>query len=449
VWDSAPALARLTGGEVVSKQSPQLLAVLGSRLTNLGGDAEGLLQRARERHPGDFWVNYELGIALWKGKKPEQAVGYYRAAQALRPGTGAVHNGLGNALRDQGKPDEAAAEYRKAIDLDPKYAWHHFNLGLVLKDQGKLEEAAAEYRKAIDLDPKFALPHYDLGYFLSDMGKLDDAAAEYRKAIDLDPKDAGPHNNLGGVLRDQGKPDEAAAEYRKAINLDPKDAKPHHNLGVVLYDQGKMEEAAAEYRKAIKLVPAHDPPRPHYVQQLQQCERILSLKKKLDIVLRGEAQPADAAEQVGLAELCAVQKRYAAATRFYGEAFAAQPKLADDFSSGNRYSAACTAALAGCGQGQDAGTLDSQERTRLRQRALAWLQADLAHYAQLKEKRRSDEVGVMVQHGLRHWQYDADLRGVRDAAALAKLPDAERAAWQKLWDEVAALLKRWGADSKR
>ena len=32
--------------------------------------------------------------------------------------------------------------------------------------------------------------------------------------------------------------------------------------------------------------------------------------------------------------------------------------------------------------------------------------------------------------------------GIRDAEALAKLPEAERKAWQSLWADVDALLKQ-------
>jgi hypothetical protein len=42
---------------------------------------------------------------------------------------------------------------------------------------------------------------------------------------------------------------------------------------------------------------------------------------------------------------------------------------------------------------------------------------------------------------LRHWQQVPALANVRDKEALAKLPDAERAAWQKLWADVAERLK--------
>ena len=43
---------------------------------------------------------------------------------------------------------------------------------------------------------------------------------------------------------------------------------------------------------------------------------------------------------------------------------------------------------------------------------------------------------------LQHWQNDIDLAGIRDEAALAKLPEAERKEWQGLWEDVKALLER-------
>jgi hypothetical protein len=48
----------------------------------------------------------------------------------------------------------------------------------------------------------------------------------------------------------------------------------------------------------------------------------------------------------------------------------------------------------------------------------------------------------LVQQWLKHWQGDKDLVGVRDRDALARLLPEERAAWEKLWAEVAELLKK-------
>jgi hypothetical protein len=61
-----------------------------------------------------------------------------------------------------------------------------------------------------------------------------------------------------------------------------------------------------------------------------------------------------------------------------------------------------------------------------------WAQALKGSPAQQRQAR---------QH-LTHWQRDPDLAGVRDKAALARLPEGERAAWRKLWAGVDYLRKR-------
>jgi hypothetical protein len=43
---------------------------------------------------------------------------------------------------------------------------------------------------------------------------------------------------------------------------------------------------------------------------------------------------------------------------------------------------------------------------------------------------------------LRGWQADPDLAGLREEAALARLPEAEREACRKLWADVADVLHR-------
>jgi hypothetical protein len=76
-----------------------------------------------------------------------------------------------------------------------------------------------------------------------------------------------------------------------------------------------------------------------------------------------------------------------------------------------------------------------------RRQALAWLRADLAFYT--KEAERADPaVKQTVRQRLEHWQKDADLAGLRDTGALAKLPEAEREAWRSVWADVQALLRR-------
>jgi hypothetical protein len=132
---------------------------------------------------------------------------------------------------------------------------------------------------------------------------------------------------------------------------------------------------------------------------------------------------------------------YAASARLYRDAFTSQSRLAADLRTGLRDNAARAAALVGCGQGKDAAGLDDKERAAWRRQALEWLRADLAFWAREGEKP-DPKAWALVGQKMQHWLKDRDLAGVRDPEALAKLPEAERAEWRKLWTKVEALLQR-------
>ncbi len=82
-----------------------------------------------------------------------------------------------------------------------------------------------------------------------------------------------------------------------------------------------------------------------------------------------------------------------------------------------------------------------QERAGLRKQALDWLSADLRAWRTLLEKGPEKNRPAIAQQ-LAHWLEDTDLSGVRGPEALAKLPEAERRDWQKLWADIAATLAR-------
>ena len=135
------------------------------------------------------------------------------------------------------------------------------------------------------------------------------------------------------------------------------------------------------------------------------------------------------------------RKHFVVATELWAEALESEPGLANDLRAAHRYNAACAAALAAAGQGEDAAQLDDRERTRLQKQALDWLRADLTlRTKQLESGPPADRAAA--QQALRHWQKDPDLAGLRDQEALAQLPPEERAACERLWADVAALVKK-------
>ena len=79
----------------------------------------------------------------------------------------------------------------------------------------------------------------------------------------------------------------------------------------------------------------------------------------------------------------------------------------------------------------------------MRRQALKWLRADLEAWGRLLDKEPDKaRAAATVTEVLQHWLADTDFSGVRGPAALARLPEAERQGWQKLWDDVADTLAR-------
>ena len=135
------------------------------------------------------------------------AAAEFRKAIRLQPDYAVSHNNLGLALQRQGKLDEAIAEYRTAIRLQPDYADAHLGIGEILEFQGKLDEAIVEYRTALQLRPDFADAHNGIAWALAknpdrSARERSEALEHARRAVALSPKEGSFRNTL------------ALAEYR-------------------------------------------------------------------------------------------------------------------------------------------------------------------------------------------------------------------------------------------
>jgi tetratricopeptide (TPR) repeat protein/tRNA A-37 threonylcarbamoyl transferase component Bud32 len=385
-------------------------------------------------------AHYHLGLALENRGELDQAIACYQKVLALEPGFAAGHNNLGTVLGARGRLEEAIACFRKATALDPRLALGHNNLGQALHVKGRLEEARACYEKAVALDPRYVGALFNLGNVLRGQARLKEAIVCYEKALALDPGNARVHTNLGHALKARGDLDRAVACFQKAVALDPRLALAHGALGQALLGQGRFRRARDSLRRCLQLLPPGHHLRPLVSQLLGQSEGLLGLEARLPALLQGREQPASAAEHLALAGFCRLKRWYAAAARFHAAAFAADPALSGNPASNRRYPAACCAALAGSGRGEEAG-VNSRERARWRRQALDWLRADLALWTGQLESG-PPQARTAIRQALRHWQGSPDLAGLREEAGLAWLPAEERQGCRRLWAGVEALLQK-------
>jgi tetratricopeptide (TPR) repeat protein len=271
-------------------------------------------------------------------------------------------------------------------------------------------------------------------------GQLQPALVAFRKAMALKLADVATLYSCGTALMNNHRLDEAIEALSRAVALKPDFAEAQCNLGHCLVRKGQFVEGRARLQQGHELglkKPGWKYPSEQWVRN---ADNLIKLDGRLAAILEGKAQPASAGEQLQLATMCRQYKGfYSAAAGFFAAAFAEQPLLAENLKAAHRYHAACAAALAGCGRGEDAAKLDDKERARLRKQAYDWLRADLALWVkQISTAEPSDRAAIAKT--LRSWQTDAAFSGVRDEEPLARLPEQERADWQKLWAEVDSIL---------
>lgn len=171
-------------------------------------------------------------------------VALFEHALAVTPSNDVAHANLGIALHRQGREDEAEQHFRDAVKLRPNYVMAHVYLGIILAAKGNTEEALEHYRLAAGgppSDPAYADAINNIGTLLMARGQYEEAVVDLRKSAQLQPCDPDPQYNLGLALLELKKTDEAAACFRKALSLDPN----HHHAKAALEGLSKSPVAQA------------------------------------------------------------------------------------------------------------------------------------------------------------------------------------------------------------
>ncbi len=356
--------------------------------------------------PDDFWINYSLGSNLTFTNAPSQmdeASGYLRVALALRPNHPTVLAYLGKSLLNGSRPDQT------------------------------LDEGVVLLERAIKLKPDLGVAYDYLADGLSKNGKLERAAAVYREAVhaNIDVVRKYPdYLKLGQVLLRLNLLDQAGAAYSEAIAFDGKYADGYLGMGAVMRRKGKFAESNIFYRTGLEHMAPNDSGRPTKEALIKLNLFFLDMERRLPSILAGQ-------ETAAVNDLLEVAISWVDLERFATAAFVYQKALvADDPGKSllpeHRSEAAFAAVQGGCGQGTDTKSFTDEQQGQLRNQALAWIKADLDLVPSLARSEKVEKRREAVER-MAPWVEDRRLRFVRDADALALLPEEEAQCWRKLW----------------
>jgi tetratricopeptide (TPR) repeat protein len=196
----------------------------------------------------------------------DEAISHFESAARIRSAkrdphynlaSAFVQMNLGDALARKGRSDDAMVHYGEAMKLQPDYADAYYNRGTVLFAEGHVDEAIADWTKALEMHPYDADAHTSLGNALLQKGSPREAIAQYLTALALAPKDPHSRNNVAWVLatasdssiRDGGR---AVGFAEEAVQLSGgREPLFLRTLAAAYAESGRFSEAIAVAQQAI------------------------------------------------------------------------------------------------------------------------------------------------------------------------------------------------------
>lgn len=344
--------------------------------------------------------------------------------------------------KDKTKLEELSKD-RRAATQPPSILVH---LGKYLAQAGSWAASVDLLERAQRAYPADYWVNFGLATALYEGKSADTARAVgyFRAALAVRPLSRTAHLVLGRLLLIQRQSADAVTHLKRADELtsagDPKAGVMLIYFGEKLIENGEFATASLFFTTAVQLLDSRHQFGPKASAMVITAERLVKLDAQLPTFLRGDAKPADVEDILTVATMCLQHRKlYAASYRFYVDAFANKPALLRDTQRMNWYNAACAAAAAGTGKGDDAVESDESTRTGMRAQALEWLREDLKFWAAMAKDNRP-EVRAAAFQVVDHWKVDPDLQGVRDSSELAKLPPSEQEEFGRLWEKVNKFL---------
>ena len=157
-WVADLAASRPVSSRVAATAAGIVLVALGTAARLQAGywhNSETLFSHAVAVTRDNSLAHNNLGITLID-RDPAAALTHFREAIRLSPNYDDAYANLGLALGKLGRHDQAIVAYRRALLINPNHAAAHLNLALACIGLGRMDEARSEYLVLLRLNPAYA-----------------------------------------------------------------------------------------------------------------------------------------------------------------------------------------------------------------------------------------------------------------------------------------------------
>lgn len=210
------------------------------------------------------WVYANLGLALARQRRHEEALPHYRRALELDPKNGTTLTNFGLSLIELARFEDAAAIFAQAVQIKPTLPMTHEGYGLALYRAGRLDEAAEQFREAVRIAPQSPQTHARLARMLLESGRASDALDVLEGAVAANPDATELLELIADALLRSGRHDDAVEALQQVVARAPDRASAWRILALSHVRKQRWSEAAECFHRAV----AADPENSQYANDL-------------------------------------------------------------------------------------------------------------------------------------------------------------------------------------
>ncbi|MEO6801268.1 MAG: sulfotransferase [Rhodanobacter sp.] len=254
-----PALATEQLNEIlaVAESHPAALR-LQAAARSIQGDLPGALDiliPLAQTQPNWAVLHFDLGVALGRAGRGQQAIDALRRAVTLKPDLPQAWRELGDHLMAAGEQEPADAAYANHV----RYSTHDPRLmgAAVALAENRIPEAEALLREHLKQAPTDVAAIRMFAEVAARVGRNEDALNLLARCLELAPGFHAARQNYALVLHRSNQPGPALVEIERLLAIDP-DHPGYRNIkAVVLCRTGDYEPAIAIYTDLLQRYPGN------------------------------------------------------------------------------------------------------------------------------------------------------------------------------------------------